>query len=153
MARPVKLGEASRAYRARIDALGEYVRNVKMPTELRQKLLLYYELKFPGRVVLSEQTLLDDLTSPLRLRVMLHHSHEVLKSLRILQDVHLSRYVASVLQRQCFVDGDVVIHAGDVGRGMFFIKSGAVDVLAVSNSPRASENASRVSTILASPSD
>lgn len=47
----------------------------------------------------------------------------------MLHDDKLSRAVASCLTRVVFVEGDVIIHEGEEGRGMYFIHKGCVDVL------------------------
>jgi CRP-like cAMP-binding protein len=65
----------------------------------------------------------------LRFRIALHHSHYVLDALQVLSDEKLSRAVAEMLSREVFVDDDVIIHEGEQGRGMYFIKDGAVDIL------------------------
>lgn len=59
-----ELGAASRKYRARIDMLGEYMRHSKMPNDLRQRLLAYYELAYPGRIVCDERTITEEISHP-----------------------------------------------------------------------------------------
>ena len=43
-----ELGIGSRKYRARLDTLGEYMRHARFPSDLREKLLQFYELNYPG---------------------------------------------------------------------------------------------------------
>lgn len=124
-----ELGAAGRKYRARIDMLGEYMRHSTMPSELRGKLLAYYEACYPSRLVCDQAAITEEITHPLRFRVALHHCHEVLECLQVLGNEKLSRSVATALVREVFVDNDVIIHEGEAARGLYFLRQGAVDVL------------------------
>lgn len=105
-----ELGFAGRRYRARIDTLGEWMRQMHMPTSLRDHLVKYFELRYPRQQVLDDEVIKNELSHPLRFRVALYHCHSVLESLQVLHDESLSRAVATSLQHELFVDGDVIIH-------------------------------------------
>ena len=125
-----ELGAASRKYRARIDMLGEYMRYSSMPDDLRKKLVAYYELCYPGRVVCDEDAIFEEVSHPLRSRMALFQSDQILDILtEVLKNEKLTRAVAAKLNRVVFVDGDFIIHEGEPGHGLYFVKTGGVEVL------------------------
>jgi len=54
----------------------------------------------------------------------------VLASLQVLHDDQLARSISVVLDRMVFVHDDIIIYAGERGRGMYFISAGLVQILA-----------------------
>jgi len=128
-----ELGAASRRYRSRIDRLGEYMRDSAMPSELRTRLLAYYDICYPKRIVCDEAAIVEEVSHPLRFRIALHHCNDVLESLQVLHNEKLSRSLAMSFVREVFVGGDVIIHEGEEGRGMYFLREGFVDVIMPTN--------------------
>ena len=123
-----EIGAAGREYRSKIDMLHQYMRDLKMPHPLRRKLQAYFEFCFPDRRMFNEGDIIDRLSHPLRSEIALLKCREVLSALHVSHDASLCRRLALMLERTVFVDGDYVIFENDIGRGMYFISSGAVDV-------------------------
>ena len=128
-----EMGASGKEYRSKVDMLHQYMRNLRMPEELRHKLLAYYELCYPTRQMFHESDILDQLSTPLRTRIALLKCHDVLAALRVLHDDRLSSTIALYLERVVFVDEDFIIRSGDFGKGMFFISAGAVEVFMPNN--------------------
>ena len=72
-----EIGTASRRYRARLDALSEWMAQSQMPADLREKLMTFYELHYPRHQMLDQEAIKHELSHPLRLRITLHHCHPV----------------------------------------------------------------------------
>jgi CRP-like cAMP-binding protein len=129
-----ELGASGREYRSKIDMLHQYMRNLQMPSELRSKLQTYFELCFPDRQMFHENQILQNLSHPLQSEIALLKCHDVVTALQVLHNENLARQLALNLERVVFVDGDYIIHENDIGRGMYFISSGAVEVFVSGNS-------------------
>lgn len=123
-----ELGASGREYRSKLDMLHQYMRNLKMPADLRQKLTSYFELCFPDRQMFHENQILEQLSHPLQGQIALLKCRDVLMALRVLHDENLARTIALYLERVVFIEGDFVIRAGDFGRGMYFISTGTVEI-------------------------
>jgi len=80
-------------------------------------------------VVCDEAAIVEEVSHPLRFRIALHHCNDVLESLQVLHNEKLARSLAMSFLREVFVDGDVIIHEGEEGRGMYFLREGVVDVI------------------------
>jgi CRP-like cAMP-binding protein len=123
-----EFGASGREYRSKIDMLHQYMRNLHMPRQLCTRLQAYYELKFPQRTMFDEAGILEQLSPPLKLEVAMLKCHDVLDALEVLHERGLARHLALHLERVVFVDGDQIIHEGDVGKGLYFISSGSVAI-------------------------
>lgn len=124
-----ELGASGREYRSKLDMLHQYMRNLHMPKDLRDKLNSYFELCFPDRRMFHEDEILKQLSHPLHSQIALLKVHNVLTALKVLHDENLSRTIAQHLERVVFIDDDHIIRSGDFGRGMYFISAGAVEVV------------------------
>jgi len=86
-----------------------------------------------GQALPDEKGLLDDLPAVLYEQIMFKRCGGLLKNVRFFQDLHS----AELHQLSCFVHfyrfspGDVVLYSGDVGRELYCIKSGHVEVSVV----------------------
>ena len=63
------LGQARKQYRDNIDRLRQYAKRHKLPRDLRERLLFYYQLKYPDGRFFDDEKVVEDLSRPLRLEL------------------------------------------------------------------------------------
>ena len=81
---------------------------------------------------MDEQSVLEMLPDKLKAEIAIHVHLETLKKVRIFQDCEKGLLVDLVLKLklQVFSPGDYVCRKGDVGKEMYIIKRGKLDVVA-----------------------
>ena len=123
------VGRSGKAYRDNIDRLRQYAKRHKLPHELRERLFLYYQVRYPDGRYFDDRSVTDDLSRPLMLEIREHNCQRVLEHLKIRRGTRLSHFLAEHLTYRTFVNNAVIIQQGYPPRSMFFILSGSVEVV------------------------
>jgi CRP-like cAMP-binding protein len=121
------LGLSSKQYRDNVDRLRQYAKRHKLPKDLRERLLFYYELRYPDGRYFDDQKVVDDLSRPLRLEMREHACSKVLDNLAVRPGTRTSHFLAENLTYRTFVINAKVIRQGFPPESMFFIVSGAAE--------------------------
>ena len=127
------MGKSGKQYRENVDRLRQYAKRQKLPQELRERLFLYYQVRYPDGRYFDDRSVIDDLSRPLQLEIKEHHCANVLAQLGVRTGSRLSHYLADNLAYRTFVSGARVIQAGFPPRSMFFILSGMAEVVVESD--------------------
>ena len=126
------LDTSARAYRSRLDMVNQYMVHSQLPRELRAKLRTYYHLVFPSKRSFDEDSILTEVSRPLRQEVCMHKCRSVLAALQLLDDGKsekgLPGAISQRLERVVFVTGDYIIREGEETEGLFFVSSGLVEL-------------------------
>ena len=123
---------AARAYRHKVDTVNHYMRYQRLPSGLRAKIREYLELAFPAKCSFDEDSILNELTAPLRQEVHLHKCAHVLNTLHVIHaggDPGMPGAIAAALQHVVFVVDDYILREGTRPDGMYFLSGGTVDVV------------------------
>lgn len=119
------------AFWSRVDTVESYLRSRSVEASLSDEVRRYYEYLWDRHRGVSERSLLSDLPSPLRLRVM----SELMGDL--LPQVPLFRYSTPALRDELMLSltpiitqpgGYLAMHGG-IGDGIYFIADGSVEVV------------------------
>ena len=131
------LDTSARAYRSRLDMVNQYMHHSQLPRELRAKLRTYYHLVFPSKRSFDEESILAEVSRPLKQEVCLHKCRSVLAALQLLDDGKsekgLPGAISQRLERVVFVTGDYIIREGEETEGLFFVSSGLVELFTSAN--------------------
>jgi len=131
--------QSAKEYRKKLNMMNEYMKYAQVPKKMRNQMREYYELYFPARRSFDEDSILSELSKPLRSRVALYKCRTVLDSLELVSadsDAERNGLMEAIslnLERVLYVAGDYVIRAGDEANGMFFISKGSASVLKPGN--------------------
>ena len=122
---------SAKDYRTKLDMVQQYMKHVRLPREMRAKLMQYFELRFPSRRSFDEQRIMSEISTPMRQEIALHKCHAVLSTLQVLQHgvPGLAGAISQQLERVVYVAGDHIIRAGEESHGMYFVSSGLVEVI------------------------
>ena len=123
------MGLSWKQYRDNVDRLRQYSQRHKLPQELRERLSLYYQVRYPDGRYFDDRSVIDDLSRPLQLEIKEHHCAKVLQHLNIRPGSRLSHSLADSLSYRTFVTGAAIIHQGYPPRSMFFILSGTANLV------------------------
>ena len=124
---------ASRAeFRNKMDAIKQYMRFRRVGKDLEQRVIKWFDYLWSNKQSMDEQSVLEMLPDKLKAEIAIHVHLETLKKVRIFQDCEKGLLVDLVLKLklQVFSPGDYVCRKGDVGKEMYIIKRGKLDVVA-----------------------
>ena len=123
------IGKSGKQYRENVDRLRQYARRQKLPTELIERLFLYYQVRYPDGRYFDDRSVIEDLSRPLQLEVKQQNCSAVLEMLNVTKGSCLAHFLAEHLAYQTFVSNARVVQQGFEPRSMFFILSGTVRVV------------------------
>eukprot|EP01006_Ploeotia_vitrea_P052046 TRINITY_DN67634_c1_g1_i1.p1 TRINITY_DN67634_c1_g1~~TRINITY_DN67634_c1_g1_i1.p1 ORF type:complete len:596 (-),score=10.26 TRINITY_DN67634_c1_g1_i1:241-2028(-) len=118
-------------FRSRMDAMMDYMRFRNFPESLNRRVLDYYEYLWNCRRGLDEAAILMELPNSLREEVALYLNKDIVKKVPLFKDCapRFINAIAVSLQPFIALPETYVIRKGEVGREMFFISSGEVNVV------------------------
>jgi len=132
MANILSLRNASKKlYTAKMDQLEEFMEDINVPEDLRERVRSHYKIKYENNKVFDEQRILAELPGSLGIELALHIRSDLIKCSPLLRDNHRT-FAASVISHgEITVEqaGELVIRAGDVARNVYFMEQGLAEVL------------------------
>ncbi|DBB03995.1 TPA: SCF ubiquitin ligase complex subunit [Trebouxia sp. C0004] len=133
----IHLNAAHSEYTAKMTALSQYMTENNLPQasgsilqELRQRIRDSYEARWKAEKHFDEDLILNEMPGSLRIEVCMHTCADLIASVPFLEDAEddFVRYLVTQLHPTVYLRNDMIIRAGELGREMFFIKAGAVQV-------------------------
>lgn len=124
---------AARAeFQNKMDAIKQYMVFRKVGQDLENRIIKWFDYLWSNKQAMDEETVLSMLPDKLKAEIAIHVHLDTLKKVRIFQDAEKGLLVDLVLklQLQVFSPGDFVCRKGDVGKEMYIIKRGKLDVVA-----------------------
>ncbi|KAJ3332334.1 hypothetical protein HDU76_000563 [Blyttiomyces sp. JEL0837] len=126
---------SGKLYRQKMDELQDYMNWKNLNPITRRKVMKYYEIKYRGKFF-EENTLLGEMNESLRTEIAVHNCKELIQKVPFLRrqrmdgrdDQFIGR-IATSLTTCYFVAGDVIVTQGELGSEMFFLFTGAVNVI------------------------
>ncbi|XP_078490968.1 potassium/sodium hyperpolarization-activated cyclic nucleotide-gated channel 2-like [Ciona intestinalis] len=107
----------------------EYMRFRRLPKTLRSKVYEYYENRFQGKMF-DENGILSELSTNLREEVVNFNCRHLVASVPFFSNAE-SDFVTEVVQKlkyEVFQPKDVIVREGEIGKKMYFIQHGLVEV-------------------------
>lgn len=121
----------AQAFRAKMNEISSYMQFREIPKDLQRRVRSYYDYSWARTKDLDEGAILKDLPSALRVEISLYLHREVLAKVPIFQGAEQGFLNALVMMLKPVIaaPGDHIIRFGDVGKEMYFISRGKVDVV------------------------
>jgi voltage-gated potassium channel len=119
-------------YQANLERLSTFLNYRKIPADLQHRIYTYYAYLWENRLGYDETAILSELPVSLRTEVSLVLKREFIEKVPFFQGAsqELIRGIALELQPLVFTPGDDIVRAGEIGRHMYFISRGTVEVVA-----------------------
>ena len=114
----------------RIETINNFMRDRGVPRELQARIRDYYNYQWESRTG-QQAEMLEDLQKPLRVDVAMHLNRNILRKVPLFEDASegFVRELVLNLEPMVFVPGQALMRRGEVGRQLFFINRGSVEVL------------------------
>jgi hypothetical protein len=125
------LDRSAQLFRERMDSINDYMRFREIPPALQFRVRCYYDYVWARNKGVDEDDILSGLPHPLRVELNLFLHREVLAKVPLFQGVEQGfiNSLVMMLKPMISVPGDYIIRYHEVGKEMFFITNGQVDVV------------------------
>lgn len=122
---------AKTQYREKLDKVNTFLKYRSIPWTMQKKINDYYGYLWETRRGYNESSVLGDLPAPLKESVSLFLNKEMIEKVPIFEGASetLVKEIVMNMTPVVFTPGDHIVRAGEVGRDMYFISKGQVDVL------------------------
>ncbi|KAJ3120228.1 anaphase-promoting complex subunit Hcn1 [Nowakowskiella sp. JEL0407] len=121
-----------RIFREKLDEIKEFCHNQNFPKELQHKVEDYFKYKYKGKYI-NSKAVEQDMNESLRREVAFVTCEPLLAKIDFLRipdpekDKLFISLVASVLEEQYYIPGDLILRAGQVVDDMYIIREGFVE--------------------------
>ncbi len=125
------LDSVKASYWNKMESALEYLRVRQVPGGLGTRVRNYYEYLWSRHKGLREDMLFVELPAPLRLEVLLHLTKDLMDTVPLFKycSHSLRNVLLMALKSQTCDPGSSVVRADEVGKEMFFISRGSLDVI------------------------
>ncbi|XP_039618393.1 cyclic nucleotide-gated cation channel beta-1 [Polypterus senegalus] len=118
-------------YRSCMDTTINYMNNYKIPRDVQNRVKTWYEYTWESQGMLDEQELLIQLPDKMRLDIAVDVNYSIVSKVPLFQgcDLQMIYDMLKRLKSVVYLPGDYVCKKGEIGREMYIIKAGEVQVL------------------------
>jgi hypothetical protein len=122
---------STKYYRDHLESINHFMNFHRLPAEIKTRVHEYFAYLWNSRKGLDETDVLKDLPSYLRIEIAMFLNRDIIMKVPLFrgQTDHFISAVVSKLRPRVFLPGYFVIRKGDIGREMFFIARGKVEVV------------------------
>lgn len=127
-----KLDSVQAQYVTTMERLEAFLRYRHVPEHLQHHIFDYYKYLWENRMGYDETSVLEDLPPTLRRELSLVLKRDLVKNVSFLRDASPELVQDLVLEMKAVVvtPGDLIVRAGELGRHIYFIGTGSVEVMA-----------------------
>ncbi|KAI3377442.1 hypothetical protein L3Q82_008421 [Scortum barcoo] len=118
-------------YRACMDSTVKYMNSYNIPREVQNRIKTWYDYTWKSQGMLDEQELLIQLPTKMRLDIAVDVNYAIVSKVALFQgcDRQMVFDMLTRLKSVVYLPGDFVCKKGEIGREMYIIKQGEVQVV------------------------
>ena len=123
---------AARAdFQQKMDGVKRYMEFRRVGSELERRVIKWFDYLWSNKQSMDEEAVLGNLPNKLKAEIAMHVHLETLKRVAIFQDCEPGLLVELVLKLKLsiFSPGDYICRKGDIGKEMYIIKKGKLQVV------------------------
>ncbi|KAI1704470.1 protein kinase domain-containing protein [Ditylenchus destructor] len=125
------MSAARSEFQTSVDSVKQYMKMRCVGKHLVARVLKWFDYLWANKQTLNDQQVLNVLPTKLQAEIAMHVHFETLRKVRIFQDCEAGLLAELVLklQLQVFSPNDYVCRKGDIGREMYIVKRGRLQVV------------------------
>uniref|UniRef100_A0A1I7XAQ6 Cyclic nucleotide-binding domain-containing protein n=1 Tax=Heterorhabditis bacteriophora TaxID=37862 RepID=A0A1I7XAQ6_HETBA len=118
-------------FQNKMDGIKQYMELRRVSKQLEMRVIKWFDYLWANKQSLSDQQILRVLPDKLQAEIAMQVHFETLRKVRIFQDCEAGLLAELVLklQLQVFSPGDYICRKGDIGREMYIVKRGKLQVV------------------------
>jgi CRP-like cAMP-binding protein len=126
------MNAAKNEFQDRMDGIKQYMHSRSVSKDMEDKVIKWFDYLWTANYSLDEQQALNSLPDKLKADVAIYANLRTLNRVDIFKDCEPGLLIELVtkLKHQIFSPGDYICRKGDVGKEMFIIESGKLQVVA-----------------------
>uniref|UniRef100_A0A671LAX0 Cyclic nucleotide gated channel subunit beta 1a n=1 Tax=Sinocyclocheilus anshuiensis TaxID=1608454 RepID=A0A671LAX0_9TELE len=127
----IMIGQVGAYYRHCVDSTVKYMSSYKIPREVQNRVKIWYDYTWKSQGMLDEQELLIQLPDKMRLDIAADVNYSIVSKVALFQgcDRQMIFDMLKRLKSVVYLPGDFVCKKGEIGRDMYIIKAGEVQVV------------------------
>jgi CRP-like cAMP-binding protein len=130
-----RMNASTISHERKIETIKEFVSSRAIPKEFRDRIIRYYALLWQRTGGLNEQQILKGLSPVLRTEAATHRYRELISSVKLFsmfEPAFVSGIAKQLVPQICLPD-DLLVRVGEIGREMYFIEKGSLEVLSANH--------------------
>ena len=118
-------------FQSRLDGIKQYMRYRKVGNDLQLRVIKWFDYLWVNHHSLDDEKILETLPDKLKAEIAIHVHFETLKQVQIFEECEagLLEELVLKLKPQVFSPGDYICRKGDIGKEMYIIKHGCLEVV------------------------
>lgn len=126
-----EMDAARTEFQQKVDSVKRYIKVRKVGNELGDRVVKWFEYTWNNKQSVDDRKVLEALPEKLRAEISIHVHLNTLRRVSIFQDCEPGLLVELVLKLrlQVFSPGDYVCKKGDIGKDMYIVKRGKLQVV------------------------
>jgi voltage-gated potassium channel len=119
----------------RIESVTGFLRDQQVPADLNSEVRNFYEHIWERYRGVDRNRMLADLPPPLRLKVLLHLTDEIRRTVPLFRHASglLRDALLTSLESRTYTPDSIIAHEGDRGKSIFFIAEGSVEIISAAD--------------------
>lgn len=128
-----ELGSKKNQTQTALSKIDNYMKYRRIPIDLRTRIRQYHLFLQQSRKGWNEEEILDDLPQYMRMELAMNMNRGIIEKVPLFKIEGISRtFITSLVMSfipRVMLPNTVIVHKGDIGREMFFIVSGFVEII------------------------
>ena len=118
-------------HREKMDRINAFLKYRDIPSRLQKRVRHYYDYLWESRLGYDEKIVLDELPPGLKTEISLVLHRNIIETVPLFAGAspEFIRDISLYLRPAVFIPGDYIVRKGDVGRDMYFISRGQVEIV------------------------
>ena len=126
------INAARTEFQTKLDGIKRYMQYRKVDKELQGRVIKWFDYLWVNNRAIYEKDILEALPNKLRAEIAIHVHFATLKRVQIFEECEagLLEELVLKLRPQVFSPGDYICRKGDIGKEMYIVKHGKLEVVA-----------------------
>lgn len=117
-------------FEQKVARISDFIKFRKLPMEMRVQILNYYDRLWLRQKGVDEISSIECLPRSLQYRIALHVKRDLLENVKLFDhcDMNFVKAMVHALKLEVFLPHVTIVKEGDIGRSMYFVRSGRISV-------------------------
>jgi voltage-gated potassium channel len=118
-------------HKEKLNHINAFLKYKNIPIDIQERIRTYYDYLWESKLIFKESELINELPGSIKTEIALFLNRNLIRKVPLFQKASKAfiTEIALALQPQVYIPGDYIIREGKIGKDMFFINAGHVEVV------------------------